>query len=80
MSIDRISYCLPRVAAVGAAALLSLSLLCLPTSAADTAMWGFTPGRNMVNDATGLPQTWNVKTEKSLFLHRVLSILMSKKP
>ena len=66
MSIDRNRYRLGRVAAVGAASLLTLSLLSLPTSAAETAMWGFTPGRNMANDATGLPQTWNVETGENI--------------
>ncbi|MEC7841449.1 MAG: PQQ-binding-like beta-propeller repeat protein [Candidatus Latescibacterota bacterium] len=66
MSIDRNRYRLGRVAAVGAASLLTLSLLSLPTIAAETAMWGFTPGRNMANDATGLPQTWNVKTGENI--------------
>jgi outer membrane protein assembly factor BamB len=29
-------------------------------------MWGGSPDRNMVSDATGLPTTWNVKTGKNI--------------
>jgi hypothetical protein len=29
-------------------------------------MWGGTPDRNMVSDATGLPTTWDVKTGKNI--------------
>ncbi|MCH7846318.1 MAG: hypothetical protein IH850_10885, partial [Acidobacteria bacterium] len=38
----------------------------LPASAVETAMWGFTPGRNMVNDAKNLPSSWNVKTGENI--------------
>ena len=29
-------------------------------------MWGGSPDRNMVSDATGLPTTWDVKTGKNI--------------
>ena len=32
----------------------------------DWPMWGGTPARNMVSDATGLPTTWDVKTGKNI--------------
>jgi len=33
---------------------------------ADWPMWGGTPSRNMVSDATGMPTTWDVKTGKNI--------------
>src|SRR6187551_4013441 len=32
----------------------------------DWPMWGGSPDRNMVSDATGLPTTWDVKTGKNI--------------
>src|SRR5688572_6808536 len=32
----------------------------------DWPMWGGTPDRNMVSDATGMPTTWDVKTGKNI--------------
>ena len=32
----------------------------------DWPMWGGTPDRNMVSDATGIPETWDVKTGKNI--------------
>src|SRR5687768_10821246 len=52
--------------------LLSISLLSLTITAAankgekDWPMWGGSPDRNMVSDATGMPTEWDVKTGKNI--------------
>lgn len=52
--------------------LLTLSLLSLTVTAGSTKgtkdwpMWGGSPDRNMVSDATGLPTEWDVKTGKNV--------------
>ena len=45
-----------------AAALLSVLFTAATTPADQAAMWGFSPGRNMVSAATGLPVSWNADT------------------
>jgi outer membrane protein assembly factor BamB len=37
-----------------------------PKGVADWPMWGGSPDRNMVSDATGLPTEWDVKTGKNI--------------
>jgi outer membrane protein assembly factor BamB len=48
--------------------LLSLSQSSAPAGKGvkDWRMWGGSPDRNMVSDATGLPTTWDVKTGKNI--------------
>ena len=38
-----------------------LSMSAIPTFA-ETAMWGFTPSRNLVSDEKNLPEKWDAKT------------------
>ena len=44
------------------AILLSAAMTYGPSHAAEEAMWGFTPGRNMVSEETGLVGKWDPKT------------------
>ncbi len=44
---------------VAVAGIIAASTWSRPASAAET-MWGFTPGRNMVSEASNLPSSWNV--------------------
>src|SRR5918998_4081449 len=37
-----------------------------PAGLKDWPMWGGSPDRNMVSDATGLPSTWDVKTKTNV--------------
>ena len=49
------------------AALIAVSLTTGTLKAeVETAMWGFTPGRNMVVAETGLPQQWDLKTGQNI--------------
>ena len=48
-----------------AVTLLSLTLTGA-TTGADWPMWGGTPNRNMVSDATGMPTDWDVRTGKNV--------------
>ena len=66
MNTYRSSFLVGRVAAAWCAALMTLAPLQVRPAAGETAMWGFTPGRNMTNDATHLPQSWNVKTGENI--------------
>jgi len=55
--------------AVAGAALIALSPLVLSSASkgvTDWPMWGGSPDRNMVSDATGLPTVWDVKTGKNI--------------
>lgn len=52
------------VAAVFAAS--QSSSTAVPKGVTDWHMWGGSPDRNMVSDATGLPLTWDVKTGKNI--------------
>ena len=55
--------------AVAGAALIVLSPLALTSASkgvTDWPMWGGSPDRNMVSDATGLPTVWDVKTGKNI--------------
>jgi outer membrane protein assembly factor BamB len=55
--------------AVTGAALIVLSPLALTSASkgiTDWPMWGGSPDRNMVSDATGLPTVWDVKTGKNI--------------
>ena len=45
-----------------AAALAGVADAAVPSAAGDWPMWGGTPSRNMVADATGLPAEWDVDT------------------
>ncbi len=52
-----------RFAALIAVALTTGKLQAEPV---ETAMWGFTPGRNMVVEAEGLPATWDTESGKNI--------------
>ena len=42
--------------------LITVLIVSTGTAAAETAMWGFTPSRNLVSDEKNLPEKWNAKT------------------
>ena len=55
--------------AVACAALIVIAPLALSSASkgvTDWPMWGGSPDRNMVSDATGLPTVWDVKTGKNI--------------
>ncbi len=51
---------------VGVVALVQISSSGASKGVADWPMWGGSPDRNMVSDATGLPTDWDVKTGKNI--------------
>ena len=59
----------PKTVALVAAAVLGLAQTASPAGKKGLdswPMWGGSPDRNMVSDATGLPTTWDVKTGKNI--------------
>jgi outer membrane protein assembly factor BamB len=58
-----------KTAALAVAAVLGLAQAASPTGQKGLdswPMWGGSPDRNMISDATGLPTTWDVKTGKNV--------------
>ena len=60
-----------QISIAGAIALISVSALMFPANvfsdhAEDTAMWGFTPSRNLVSDETDLPEKWDPKSGENI--------------
>ena len=51
-----------RIIGTGAIILLTVLAVSAMPAAAETAMWGFTPSRNLVSDEKNLPVKWDVKT------------------
>jgi outer membrane protein assembly factor BamB len=51
---------------VGVALLLQVASSGAGKGVTEWSMWGGSPDRNMVSDATGLPTTWDVKTGKNI--------------
>ena len=55
----------------GIVALISVSVLIFPVTllsnpTENSAMWGFTPARNLVSSETNLPEKWNPKTGENI--------------
>ena len=55
----------------GTVALIFVSALVFPITVSserteDTAMWGFTPSRNLVSDETDLPDKWDPKSGENI--------------
>ncbi len=60
-----------QISITGAIALIAVSALMFPATvsadhAEDTAMWGFTPSRNLVSDETDLPEKWDPKSGENI--------------
>ena len=54
---------IPKTDTIAYIILITISIASvIPAAATETAMWGFTPSRNLVSDEKNLPEKWDVET------------------